>query len=57
MAGFYIDGLDMPGYDEFVHIRVYGDGDVTVELSDGTEEVVAQAICVHDAETAYAYMY
>lgn len=38
----FIHGMEMPGQGEFSHVRIYGNGDVTVELSDG-EEVVGNA--------------
>lgn len=39
----FIHGMEMPGPGEFSHVRIYGDGDVTVELSDGTEAVIGHA--------------
>ena len=39
----FIHGMEMPGQGEFSHVRIYGDGDVTVELSDGTEAVIGHA--------------
>ena len=41
--GIYIEGLKMPGKKEFSSVRIYGNGEVTVEFSDG-EEVVASAV-------------
>lgn len=41
--GIAISGLDMPEPGEFKHIRIYGDGSVTVEDSHGYEWDVAKA--------------
>ena len=40
----YLAGVDMPKENEFIHIRIYGDGDVTIELEDHYEEAIGQAV-------------
>lgn len=41
--GILIKDMDFPEKGEFKHIRIYDNGEVTVEFSDG-EEVVASAV-------------
>lgn len=38
-----IRGMHMPAPGEFVHVRIYGDGDVTVELANGEEFEIGHA--------------
>ena len=44
-----IHGLDFPKQDEYTHIRIYGNGNVTIEMQDG-EETVAQAIDIPEGQ-------
>ena len=43
--GVYIKGMEMPSQGEFKHIRIYDNGDVTVEV-EGGEAAVAHAVPV-----------
>lgn len=45
MSDILIKGMKMPHDGEFKHIRIYDNGDVTVEFSDG-EAVIAHASSV-----------
>jgi len=47
MSGIYISGLEMPKRGEFSHVRIYDNGEVTIE-SNGVEYPVAKAVAVTD---------
>jgi hypothetical protein len=47
MSGIYISGLEMPKRGEFSHVRIYDNGEVTIE-SNGIEYPVAKAVAVPD---------
>ena len=47
MSGIYIKGIEMPKRGEFSHIRIYDNGEVTIE-SGGVEYSVAKAVAVPD---------
>jgi len=47
VSGIYIPGMEMPKRGEFSHIRIYDNGEVTIE-SGGVEYPVAKAVAVPD---------